>query len=50
MLPAPASLTPPRILKPLTAPMMRTQFVEAFNRAEHGVEPTVTQPKGLNLW
>ena len=25
-------------------------FVEAFHRAAYGVEPSVTQPKGLNLW
>jgi hypothetical protein len=23
---------------------------DAFQRAVHGVEPSVTQPKGLNLW
>ena len=26
------------------------QFTEAFHRASHGVEPSITQPKGLNLW
>ena len=26
------------------------QFTEAFHWASHGVEPSITQPKGLNLW
>lgn len=25
-------------------------FMDAFMRAAHGVEPSVTQPKGMNLW
>ena len=25
-------------------------FQDAFARAAHGVEPSVTQPKGTNLW
>lgn len=25
-------------------------FVDAFQKAAYGVEPSVTQPKGLNLW
>lgn len=25
-------------------------FADAFAKALHGVEPSVTQPKGLNLW
>ncbi|MEW5301029.1 MAG: hypothetical protein WDW36_003912 [Sanguina aurantia] len=31
-------------------PREALQFAEAFQRASHGVEPSVTQPKGRNLW
>ncbi len=33
-----------------TLPKEAAQFHDAFQRAGHGVEPTVTQPKGVNLW
>ena len=25
-------------------------FAEAFQKASHGVEESITQPKGMNLW
>ncbi len=33
-----------------TLPKDLTAFTHAFGKAAHGVEPSVTQPKGLNLW
>ncbi|GAX74993.1 hypothetical protein CEUSTIGMA_g2439.t1 [Chlamydomonas eustigma] len=33
-----------------TLPKESTQFAEAFLRASHGVEPSITQPKDCNLW
>ncbi len=33
-----------------TLPKDWAAFADAFARAAHGVEPSVTQPKGLNLW
>ena len=31
-------------------PKESTTFTEAFHKAAYGVESSVTQPKGLNLW
>jgi hypothetical protein len=31
-------------------PKEGASFTEAYQKAAYGVEPSVTQPKGLNLW
>lgn len=33
-----------------TLPKEAAQFQEAYGKASHGVEASITQPKGLNLW
>lgn len=31
-------------------PKEAAQLQDAWSKAAHGVEPSITQPKGLNLW